>query len=70
LKGCSSRWTRYIWTISLLFNKKIKINLNELNITDITFSFDVIRIVRNGSVVGKAVGRLFPLNVIGSPSSG
>ncbi len=41
-----------------------------MNITDVTFSFDVIRIVRKGSVVGKAVGRLFPLNVVGSPSSG
>jgi hypothetical protein len=41
-----------------------------INFTDVTFSFDVIRIVRNGSAVGKAVGRLLPLYIVGSPSSG
>jgi hypothetical protein len=29
-----------------------------------------MRIVRNGSVVGKAVERLLLLNIVGSPSSG
>jgi hypothetical protein len=61
-----------MWTIFLIdFQKKIYLfKINKLTITDVTFSFDIIRIVRNGSVVGKAAGPLFSLNIIGSPSSG
>ena len=58
-----------MWTISLK-KKNIRNQIMKKNLTDVTLSFDVIRIVRNGSVVGKAVGRLFPLKKLGSPSSG
>ena len=47
-----------------------KIRLDQQNLTLVTFSLDVIRIVRNGSVVGNAVARLLPLYAVGSPSSG